>query len=147
MGALRISPQYTSLNWQALDANDPKDWSKAADVVRDRLEGRFLGFASNALKAKHSGFVVLAIDSLLAETIQQFKEGVTNGHRRSTEMVTRFLEGRRFQPDFDAKARKAFYLNIRCLPPSTSRGKGDVANPAKAGGSATTSRGWPGIYH
>lgn len=29
-------------------------------------------------------------------------------------MVMRFLEGTRFQPDFDAKARKAFYMDIRC---------------------------------
>ena len=77
MDALRISPKYTSLHWDALDSNSPNDWLKAADVVRDRLEGRFLGFASKFLRSKYSGFVVLAIDSLLAETIQQFKDGVT----------------------------------------------------------------------
>lgn len=114
MDALRISPQYTSLDWQALNANDPKDWPKAADVVRDRLDGRFLRFASDWLSDKYSGFVVLAIDSLLAETIQQFVDGVTDGHRRSKQMVMRFLEGTRFQPDFDAKAREAFYVDIRC---------------------------------
>lgn len=114
MDALRISPRYTSLDWQALDSRNPKDWSKAADVLRDRLDGRFLGFASSCLRAKHSGFVVLAIDCLLVETIQQFKDGVTNGNGRSEEMVKRFLEGSRFQPDFDADARKAFYQDIRC---------------------------------
>ena len=106
MDALRISPHYASLDWQGLDANDPKDWPKAADVVRDRLDGRFLRFAS--LSDKYSGFVVLAIDSLLAETIQQFVDGVTDGQGRSKRMVMRFLEGTRFQPDFDAKAREAF---------------------------------------
>jgi hypothetical protein len=114
MDALRISPKYTSLDWYALDPNSPKDWSKAADVVRDRLEGRFLGFASKFLRSKHSGFVVLAIDSLLAETIQQFNDGVTNGHGQSEKLVKRFLEGTRFQPDFDDAARKAFYRDIRC---------------------------------
>jgi hypothetical protein len=114
MDALRISPRYTSLDWQALDSNAPKDWSMAVAVVRDRLDGRFLGFASKFLKSKHSGFVVLAIDSLLAETIQQFKDGVTNGHGQSEKLVKRFLEGTRFQPDFDAAARKAFYQDIRC---------------------------------
>src|SRR5437867_1519685 len=94
--ALRISPQYTSLDWQALNANDPKDWSKA-HVVRDRLDGRFLRFASNCLIDKYSGFVVLAIDSLLAEAIQQFVDGVTNGQGRSKQMIMRFLEGTRFQ--------------------------------------------------
>lgn len=114
MDALRISPKYTTLDWHALNSNAPKDWSKAADVVRDRLDGRFLGFASKFLRSKHSGFVVLAIDSLLAETIQQFKDGVTNGHGQSEKLVKRFLEGTRFQPDFDAAARKAFYEDIRC---------------------------------
>jgi hypothetical protein len=97
-----------------LDSSNPKDWSRAADIIRDRLDGRFLRFASTCLKGKHSGFVVLAIDCLLAETIQQFRDGVTNGHRRSKEMVKRFLEGARFQPDFDDAAREAFYQDIRC---------------------------------
>src|SRR5207248_2772896 len=47
-------------------------------------------------------------------TIQQFKDGVTNGHGQSEKLVKRFLEGPRFQPDFDAAARKAFYRDIRC---------------------------------
>lgn len=114
MNALRISPLYTSLDWQALDSSNPKDWSKAVDVIRDRLDGRFLRFASDCLKDKYSGFVVLAIDCLLAETIQQFMDGVTNGHGQSQKMVKKFLKGPRFQPDFDAEARKAFYLDIRC---------------------------------
>ena len=114
LNALRISPQYTSLDWQALNSNDPRDWPKAAEVVRDRLDGRFLRFANNCLIDKYSGFVVLAIDSLLAETIQQFVDGVTDGHGRSKQMVMRFLEGTRFQPDFNAKAREAFYVDIRC---------------------------------
>jgi hypothetical protein len=114
MNALWISPRYTSLDWQSLDSSNPKDWSKAPDVVRDRLNGRFLQFASNCLKAKYSGFVVLAIDCLLAETIQQFRDGVTDGRGRSEEMIKRFLEATHFQPDFDAAARKAFYQDIRC---------------------------------
>ncbi len=114
MYALRISPKYTSRDWKALDSKNPGDWAKAAEVVRDRLEGRFLQFATNSLMYKFSGFVVLAIDSLLAETIQQFKEGITNGTGKSEKLVKRFLEGPRFQPDFDAEARKAFYTDIRC---------------------------------
>jgi len=114
MDALRISPQYTSVDWRGLDINAQDHWPKAANIVRDRLEGRFLRFATDCLKSNHSGFVVLAIDCLLAETIQQFKDGVTHGRGRSEEMVTRFLEGARFQPDFDDQARRAFYRDIRC---------------------------------
>jgi hypothetical protein len=101
MDALRISFRYTSLDWQALDARNPNDWAKAPAMVRDRLDGRFLRFAADCLMDQYSGFVVLAIDCLMAETIQQFVDGVTNGHRRSKEM--KFLAGPRFQPDFDDK--------------------------------------------
>jgi len=114
MDALRISPKYTSLDWDVLNSGSAGDWPKAADIVRNRLEGRFLGFATRLLRSTHSGFVVLAIDSILAETIQQFKDGITNGHGQSEKLVKRFLEGPRFQPDFDATARKAFYQDIRC---------------------------------
>jgi hypothetical protein len=114
MEVLRISPRYTSHDWHALDPNSPEAWSKAADMVRDRLEGRFLAFASRFLTSDHSGFVVLAVDCLLTETIQQFMDGVTNGHGQSEKLVKRFLEGTHFQPDFDAAARTAFYQDIRC---------------------------------
>src|SRR5947209_6806054 len=114
MNALRISPRYTSADWQRLDSCNPKDWEMAAEIVRDRLVGRFLHFASNCLKEKDSGFVVLAIDCLLIETIQQFRDGVTKGRGKSGEMVKRFLEGTRFQPEFDAEARQRFFEDIRC---------------------------------
>lgn len=114
MDALRISPKYTSHDWYALNADSAKDWSKATAVVRDRLEGRFLRFASRVLPERDSGFVVLAIDCLMAETIQQFKEGVTNGRGKSQQLIERFLEGPQFQPEFDADTRNAFYVDIRC---------------------------------
>ena len=112
--ALRISPHFTSNEWYTLDLHSHDDWTTAAAMVRDRLGGRFLRYASNCLRSPNSGFVVLAIDSLLLETLQQFRDGVTNGHRKSRKMVTRFLEGKRFQPDFDDDARTAYYSDIRC---------------------------------
>lgn len=114
MEALRISPKFTSQDWYALDQNAPNDWPEAAEIVRDRLDGRFLRFASNCLRHEYSGFVVLAIDSLLAEAIQQFKDGVTDGTGQSKKMVKRFLEGKHFQPAFDESARESFYNDIRC---------------------------------
>ena len=114
MEALRISPKYTSHDWHALNPSIPDHWTRAAGIVRDRLNGRFLRFASNCLRHEYSGFVVLSIDSLLAETIQQFKEGITNGRDKSKTMIKRFLEGKRFQPHFDDTARTSFYTDIRC---------------------------------
>ncbi len=125
MDALQISPKYTAGDWQRLNVSSPKDWMTAADIVRDRLNGRFLQFANHCLESEHSEFVVLAIDCLLVETIQQFKDGVTNGHGQSKKLVTRFLKGSRFAQDFDHKAREAFYRDIRCglLHQAEAKGK------------------------
>lgn len=112
--ALRISPKYTSHDWFALKIAEPDDWIKAATIVRDRLEGRFLRFADAWLSDRYSGFVVLAIDSLMAETLQLFKSGEADGKKKSGFLVTTFLAGPRFQPDFDKVACKRFYEDIRC---------------------------------
>jgi hypothetical protein len=114
MDEFQISPRFSSHDWRALDQADPGHWPKAADILQDRLRGRFLRFADLCLKHKYSGFVVLSIDSLLAEAIQQFREGITEGSGQSKAMVMRFLEGKRFQPDFDERARDRFYVDIRC---------------------------------
>lgn len=114
MDALRISPRYTSVDWRKLDPNNQKDWVTAAEIVRDRLDGRFLRFATDCLKQKYSGFVVLAIDCLLAETIQQFTEGIISDDESSRKLFKRFLTGKHFQTHFDPQAREAFYVDIRC---------------------------------
>ncbi|MBN8645283.1 MAG: hypothetical protein J0L61_08615 [Planctomycetes bacterium] len=115
MEPLRISPKYTAKDWEKLDKAKPADWPKAVKIVRDRLHGRFLHFADKCLKDDFSGFVVLAIDCLLAETLQQFIDGVTNGHGRSKELSKKFLGGSRFQPSFNTDdIRGAFYSDIRC---------------------------------
>ncbi len=112
--ALRISPRFTSEDWFALDRHRRTDWIQAASIVKDRLEGRFLRYAGNCLRSPYSGFVVLSIDSLLLETLQQFREGIIDGHKQSKRLVTAFLQGRRFQPDFDAAARSSYFTDIRC---------------------------------
>ncbi len=112
--ALRISPRFTAEDWRKLGPENPNDWSLATAILKDRLHGRFLHYAGNCLRSPHSGFVVLSIDSLLLETIQQFRDGVTNGNGLSRKLVTKFLEGKRFQPEFDKDARDAYYTDIRC---------------------------------
>lgn len=114
INALYISPKFTSKDWYALDPNSEGDWVQAANIVNDRLDGRFLRYATICLRSPHSGFVVLSIDSLLLETLQQFREGINNGRRKSELMVTRFLSGKRFQPEFGEDARIAYYKDIRC---------------------------------
>jgi len=115
MDTLRISSKYKSSDWQALDKTDAAHWPKAVAIVRDRLHGRFLHFADKCLKDEFSGFVVLSIDCLLVETLQQFIDGITDGHGKSAKLSKKFLKRPRFQPAFDTdKVRGDFYSDIRC---------------------------------
>lgn len=115
METLRISPKYTSDDWTALDRTNAAHWPKAVEIGKDRLQGRFLHFANRCLKDEFSGFVVLSIDCLLVETIQQFFDGVTDGHGASARLFKECLKGPRFQPGFDTdKVRGDFYRDIRC---------------------------------
>lgn len=84
---LRISPQYTADEWGKLDENREEHWPSAVAMLRDRIEGRFLRHAQQCLKSPDSGFVVLAIDCLLLETLQQFRCGIVDGRGKSEEMV------------------------------------------------------------
>lgn len=113
MDGLRISPNYSAAYWNALSSSTPSDWMRAAEVVRDRLEGRFLRFADNCLKDPFSGFIVLAVDCLLAETIQQFRVGDIVGKANSEKHIKNFLAEQPFQPEFDEEARTRFYKDIR----------------------------------
>lgn len=111
---LRISPQYSSTHWFELSEDNEKHWPKAVEVVRDRLTGRFLKFTDLCLNDPYSGFVVLALDCLLAETVEQFRAGATSGSGKSQKYIEKFLSRHRFQPYFDDEARTHFFKDIRC---------------------------------
>ncbi|PDS70446.1 hypothetical protein [Rhizobium sp. L43] len=89
--SLQISPKYTVAFWRGLelDPDNPKqeEWLKAVDVLRDRIQGRFIKPAQTLIdvdKSNHQqtyGFAILALDCLVLETIQGFREGMTNHTR------------------------------------------------------------------
>jgi len=111
---LRISPNYTVVHWEELQQANEAHWHRAVAIVRDRLEGRFLRYADQVLSDIHSGFVVLAIDRLVAETIQQFIEGLEFS-RNPSGVFKRFLASPRFRPYFTPEpVRDDFYSDIRC---------------------------------
>ncbi len=99
--SLQISPKYTVAFWRSLelDTDNPKqgDWLKAVDVLRDRIHGRFITPAQTLIefdkgnKQQTFGFAVLALDCLVLETIQGFKEGVPNHTGHSTRLFKEFL--------------------------------------------------------
>lgn len=114
VGPLRISPSYTADDWSQLAADRKSDWAKAVDMLRDRINGRFLDHARDCLQSETSGFVVLAIDCMLIEALEQFRRGIVDGRRQSGELIRSFLAGPRFQPHFGSEAARAFYNDIRC---------------------------------
>lgn len=114
LGPLRISPSFTADDWAQLAPNAEPDWGRAVEILRDRIDGRFLDHARNCLQAETSGFVVLAIDCMLIEALEQFRRGIVDGRGRSRELIRGFLAGPRFQPDFGKVAANAFYEDIRC---------------------------------
>jgi hypothetical protein len=128
--SLQISPKYTVAFWRSLvlEPDNPKqdDWLKAVDVLRDRIQGRFINPAQTlidvdkASKQRTFGFAILALDCLVLETIQGFRQGVTNHTGQSTRLFKAFLST--WQPFIDClgagmvaetKAEE-FYKQGRC---------------------------------
>lgn len=113
--ALRISPRYDADDWGRLEPDVAADWPRAVAIFRDRIEGRFIRYADELIKDDHSGFVILAIDAIVAETLEQFIQGVgeTPWKKGETYFVN-LLTGRFFPKGFDADTAARFYTEIRC---------------------------------
>lgn len=128
----KISPDHTAAEWLALsldpNAHGHKDWTTAVSILKDRIEERFLKPADQLIQSQRNdcratfGFAILALDFLVIETIQGFREGLTNHARQSTRLFTDFLTG--WKPFTDAfaatnlvdaqKTAIKLYINGRC---------------------------------
>jgi hypothetical protein len=99
--SMRIAGQYTArqrwrlsarlepagrLNGGALD----DDWQEAIDVVRIRFETRFVRPVDVLRRLPYAGFLMVAIDSLLAEAIERARRGWHFEHGKSCELVVEF---------------------------------------------------------
>ncbi|MDW8405320.1 hypothetical protein [Chloroflexus sp.] len=123
-----IAPGVKNTEWKELNLSlqsDESDWRKATEMFRKRL-GRFtepvralMGHKEKKVNL-YSGFAIIALDCLLIETLQSFREGRSNpegrrgrGSRQSTrEMFVRFLTTRpRFK--FSDEEAEIFYDHFR----------------------------------
>jgi len=112
---MRISPRFTVDDWKALTFSTEKEWQKAINIFEDRIYGRFLQFIPLIEDYEYSGFAVLALDCLLIETLQQFREGIPKTPpKKSEEYFVRFLTETSFGKFFDRDLAKMFYDQIRC---------------------------------
>jgi hypothetical protein len=110
-----ISPRYNVSNWKILNFSTPSDWRTAVRVLEDRLNARFFDAAEAIDQQDFAGFAVLALDCLLIETLQQFKEGVDETPRRKGEQYfVNFLTTAPFSSYFTKASAAKFYCHFRC---------------------------------
>jgi hypothetical protein len=101
----RIAMEYRCSTWLALSARlDPDgrlpddqldpDWTTAIHVIRDRLQSRFVDPLEAIRPLAYAGFLMVAIDSLLIESLQRVREGKRLEEGKSSELVATFLRER-----------------------------------------------------
>lgn len=100
---LEIAAGYTVGYWKdlrsRLDVGNPNSehWTKAIEIFEVRIRRRFFEPVDELLRFdscipnKTFGFAVLAIDCLVIETLQGFREGIVDHSKRSRELFTNFL--------------------------------------------------------
>jgi hypothetical protein len=109
-----ISPKYRVYDWKALTFSNEEDWQKAIVIFEDRIRGRFLNFIDLIKCHEYSGFAVLALDCLLIETFQQFREGKDETRNNSEKYFVNFLTETSFCEFFNKEIARKFYKQIRC---------------------------------
>jgi hypothetical protein len=110
-----ISPLYKDSDWKALNLATKSDWRKAVRMVEDRLNARFFDTIKTIDKQDFAGFAVLALDCLLIETLQQFREGADETPRRKGEQYfVDFLTTAPFSAYFTKATATKFYDHFRC---------------------------------
>lgn len=113
--AIRGSKTWTIKDWEEIDFSQEPGWQKAIDIFEDRIRGRFLDVIDMFSCHNGAGFAVLALDCLLIETLQQFREGKANTpYKKSGEYFRLFLTSTSFNEFFNDDLAKLFYDQIRC---------------------------------
>ncbi len=112
--------EYKQLN---LENNQSNDWDRAVDIFKKRITSRYLEPVDLLIKKDNDrspidrryGFAIVAIDCLLIETLQSFREGLTDSKGKSKDMFINFLTQREsFRDDFKKDDAERFYYDIRC---------------------------------
>ena len=105
-----ISPRYRLSSWQALTLQTEEDWLTAVNIVEDRIKARFIRRVDEIIEERYSGFVIVALDCLLLETLVSFQEG--HPTRKTKSAYVFFLTGSKYF-SFDEDTALSFYENVR----------------------------------
>ncbi len=112
--------EYKQLN---LENNQSNDWDRAVEIFKIRIASRYLEPVNLLIKKDNDripidrryGFTILAIDCLLIETLQSFREGLTDTKGKSKDMFVNFLTQREsFKDYFRKDDAERFYCDFRC---------------------------------
>ncbi len=99
------------------------DWNRAIEIFAARIQSPYLEPVDLLIEADESrspierryGFSIMAIDSLLIETLQSFRDGLTDTKNKSKEMFKKYLTEREgFRDHFDEKQAKRYFYHFRC---------------------------------
>jgi hypothetical protein len=122
---MEIAPGIDAAAWKKLDLDTPDhpDWDRGISILERRLRGRFTDVVDfliaddepRAPDDRRFGFAILALDCLVAETLEAFRQGRVHTHGKSQELCVTFLTQRpAFKPFFDESLAKRFYNEFRC---------------------------------
>jgi hypothetical protein len=123
---MEIAKGITASDYKQLKLADlaSDDWLTAIGYLEKRLTERHVEPADILIEnekrksplEKKYGFAILALDCMLAETIQSFYEGVTDSTGQSKKIFARFLRQRDSFKSFFGTDKEAedFYTNFRC---------------------------------
>lgn len=100
---LEIAPERTVGDWKCLNLDpnqsNAQDWDTAVAIFKARIQERFLDPVDSLIaaekdeKRKKFGFATLAIDCLVIETLQAFREGEIDHKGKSQRLFVAFLTG------------------------------------------------------
>lgn len=137
---MEIAPGYTVRDWKALDLDggDTAQWATAIRIFETRIRRRFIEpvdlLIAHEIGQERGtfGFAILAIDCLLVETLQGFRDGCVKHHgkalkgkrSRSEELIVTFLS-ERLDSWFNATTGVKFYKHCRCAIHHSGQTDGD----------------------
>jgi hypothetical protein len=120
-----IAPGIHRDEWIKLQLDDETslDWNRAIEIFNERIGSRYLEPVDLLIEddekrkpiERRYGFSILAIDCLLIETLQSFREGLTDTKNKSRKMFKKFLTSREgFREHFNPVQAKSFFYDFRC---------------------------------
>lgn len=125
MDDMEIAPGYTVRDWKVLDlsGDDAGQWFRAIKIFETRIRRRFIEpvdvLIAHEIGQERGtfGFAILAIDCLLVETLQRFREGrIEEGE--NGRLIRTFLHqqlGSHFDDGSEANSKAGiFYKRCRC---------------------------------